>query len=213
MAWRLQPADEMPASLQVAGPSAKRRNLGGEGGDEGEGADEGLAAMLLNLKKMSLYQQQTLRSLCSAAWTRYKVPNGSACVVRAREAGQRYSAAVSKKKVGHGLGSPHIHIAMSVLEGVAAIGEAAQMPDERGVLMVLLEELTNKGPLMVDSIFPFFSRRSQPRRGESPPQGGRGGRAAVVASAVPDVPVRRGRPRGRPPSGRSSAARGRPRCP
>lgn len=122
-----------------------RRNLGGEGGDEHEGADAGLAAMVVNLQKLSLYQQQTIRSLCSAAWITYKVPNGSACVGRAREAGQRYSAAVSKKRSGHGLGSPHIHIAMAAIEGVAAMGEAAQMPDERGVLLVPFDELTAKG--------------------------------------------------------------------
>lgn len=156
MAWRLSLTSGADSSTQA--PLAKRRNVGPDAGGEGEDDHQGagLRSMMLNLQKLSLHQQQTLKSVCSSAWTTYKVQNSSDCVVGAREAGQAYAAAVAKKRTNHGLGSPHTHVAMPSVEGLVAMGEAAQLQEERDVLQVLLDELTARGPLAVDDLFPYF---------------------------------------------------------
>lgn len=145
MSWRLTIS---AAESSSQAPLAKRRNTGGDA-DEDEGDAVGMKSMLLKLQKLTLHQQQT-RSVSSAAWTTYKG------VGRERAAGQSYAAAVSKKRTGHGRGNPHIHVAMATLEGAVVMGEAAQMPEERAVLQILVDELTARGPSAVHDLFPYF---------------------------------------------------------
>lgn len=156
MAWRLSLSEASSPA-----PLAKRRNTGDAASSVGAGAvgreDEGdMRDMLINLQKLSLHQQQTLRSVCSGAWTTYKVPNCSECIVRARAAGQAYAAGVAKQRTGHTLGSPHVHVAIAAVEGMVVMGEASQLPEEAAVLKVMTEEMSAKGMAMVDSVFPFF---------------------------------------------------------
>lgn len=59
--------------------------------------------------------------------------------MRARAAGQAYAAGVAKQRTGHSLGSPHVHVAITSVEGMVVMGEGSQMLGEAAVLKVLAE--------------------------------------------------------------------------
>jgi len=149
MAWRLRPAAGQASEER---PSKVAKKSAADSDEE----ESDMRSMVANLQRLSLYQQQTLRQLCSSVWTTWKLDSSLDVVVDGHAAAQRYHDTVMKDKTGHGLGSPHIHIAMAVFEGLAKMATKADCKQEYTYMTIVLGYLEAKGPSKVDELVPFL---------------------------------------------------------
>ena len=180
MSWRLRPRSEHGSDDQRP---TKRREVGAD-----EDADAvGLREMMANLQRLSLYQQQTLRQLCSSVWTTWKIDSSSVAAVDGREAAQSYHSQVMKVRKGHGLGSPHIHIAMAVLEGCSKMALQGGLTTEHYYLSRICTYLEAQGPMKIDELVPFLRLKDLSGGGKSKGGKGKGGKKAAAAAGSQDA--------------------------
>lgn len=112
--------------------------------------------MMINLQKLSLQSQQQVRALSSATFTTFACPAAFPPAEAARAAGIRYHQEVTRIGRGHTLGSPHIHIAMSLLEEV---GNNMAEGEDKQFMVALIKVLGEGGPPVVGELIPYIRLR------------------------------------------------------
>eukprot|EP00927_Polykrikos_kofoidii_P027559 TRINITY_DN24195_c0_g1_i1.p1 TRINITY_DN24195_c0_g1~~TRINITY_DN24195_c0_g1_i1.p1 ORF type:complete len:235 (-),score=38.17 TRINITY_DN24195_c0_g1_i1:185-889(-) len=143
-------SDAQPKKRGNGGKRKKKTSTEAEEDDQ----DDDLTKMVITLQKSQLLTSHTVRQLVAHNWDFCMLPTTAAIVQAGEYVAKRYAEAIKEKGKGHGLGSPHVHVAAAVIEEMAQPKANPTNPDM--VVQSLHQVFQERGPELVNEIFTHF---------------------------------------------------------
>ena len=174
--WRIRPRTASSA-LPAGSPEKKAKKDGEEDPPppvslRSSGSESGINDCLLALQKLCLQNAQSIKALMAANWEFAIAPASSLTATPievALQVGANYDKTCRERGKGHGLGAPHLHTSVAMIEAMAT-APSLEQGETANTIKILASFLAVMSQPQVDQLIPYWSVRKA-RQSKDPETG------------------------------------------